>query len=202
MVKIRFRFTLEASLLGVLIFCVLVVRTMPAIEPSREAPFIPQITIEVMDIPQTRQELSVKGQPVKPVIPIASDRAEEILVDDKDVIFGTEDGLLEIPAPPAPPGGKGKDEYFPPKLMISKFPEYPEALRKQGISGVVVLQVKVDVNGNVVDHKVKSNTTGNSTLEKLAIETVYKCKYNPASDGKKKLEAWTDHKFEFSDKAK
>jgi TonB family protein len=158
------------------------------------------IVLEVNDIPQTRQALSVKGTPVKPVIPIAGDIVEDILTDETER-YGTEEGLLEIPAMPAPPGGKGKSEYFPPKLMVSKFPEYPAELQKQGVSGVIVLQVKIDVTGKVVEHKVKMNTTRNAVLEKLAVETVYKCRYNPASDGKNPVVAWTDHRFEFLDKA-
>ena len=191
----------ESALLTVLILHVIFVNILPKMETADISVLKhPDIVLEVNDVPQTRQALSVKGSPVKPIIPIASDIVEDIITDETDVRYGTEEGLLEIPAPPAPPGGKGKSEYFPPKLMVSKFPEYPADLQKQGISGVIILQVKIDVTGKVVDHKVKLNTTKSSILEKLAIETVYKCRYNPASDGKNPLVSWTDHKFEFLDK--
>ncbi len=157
---------------------------------------IPKITVEVIDVPQTLQPLSTKGVPVKPVIPIASAKLQEIILDDTDVIFGTEEGLLTIPAPPAPPGKK-RTEYFPPKLMVSKFPEYPKELQHKGVEGIIVLEVQVDTDGKVINHRLKQNTTGSAILEKLAIETVYKCRYNPASDGTKPMVAWTDHRFEF-----
>lgn len=192
--------TLEIGLLGSITLMVIVFNVIPKPTPPEihfeKAPII----LEVTDVPQTLQPLSVKGAPIKPVIPIAADIPEELIVDETDLIFGTEDGLLEIPAPPVPPGGGNKTELFPPKLMVSKFPEYPKELQKQGVSGVIVLLVEVDVTGKVINHKVKSNTTNNATLEKLSIETVYKCRYNPASDGKKPIVAWTEHRFEFNEK--
>jgi TonB family protein len=201
LVKEQYAIHFEFGLLLVLFLHVVFTRMMPSMETGDISELKKtEIVLEVNDIPQTRQALSVKGSPVKPIIPIASDIVEDILADETDVRFGTEDGLLEIPAMPAPPGGKGKSEYFPPKLIVSKFPEYPADLQKQGVSGVIILQVKIDVTGKVVDHKVKMNTTRNSTLEKLAVETVYKCRYNPASNGKNPVVAWTDHRFEFLDK--
>lgn len=202
LVKEQYVILFESGLLLVLFLHVIFTRVLPDMKTGDISELKkPDIVLEVNDIPQTRQALSVKGSPVKPIIPIASDIVEDILADESDVRFGTEDGLLEIPAMPAPPGsGKGKSEYFPPKLMVSKFPEYPADLQKKGVSGVIILQVKIDVTGNVIDHKVKMNTTKNSLLEKLAVETVYKCRYNPASDGKNPVVSWTDHRFEFLDK--
>ncbi len=158
----------------------------------------PEIILEVTDIPQTRQPLSVKGQPIRPIIPIKSDLPDQLLIDETDVIFGTEEGLLEIPAPPVLPG-RDKTEYHPPRLMVSKFPEYPRELQKKGIGGVVVLSIRVDTEGMVVEHRIKQNTTNNEELTRLAVETVYKCRFFPASDGKKTIPAWTEHKFEFTD---
>jgi TonB family protein len=199
--KERYILYFESALLFILFLHVIFTYIMPDLETGNISDIKKtDIVLEVNDIPQTRQALSVKGTPVKPVIPIAGDIVEDILTDETER-YGTEEGLLEIPAMPAPPGGKGKSEYFPPKLMVSKFPEYPAELQKQGVSGVIVLQVKIDVTGKVVEHKVKMNTTRNAVLEKLAVETVYKCRYNPASDGKNPVVAWTDHRFEFLDKA-
>ena len=198
--RLHYRLIFEISLLTSLTINVLILQGFPAFESDRNPVIIkPNIVVEISDIPETRQTVSAKGQPVKPVIPIAGNITEELLFDD-DMNLGTEFGLLPIPAPPPPPGNKTKSEYQPPRLIVSKFPEYPKDLQKQGISGVIILGVRVDVNGKVVEHKVKSNTTRNSVLEKLAVETVYKCRYMPATENKKPTEAWTDHKFEFIDK--
>lgn len=202
-VKERYVVYFESGLLAVLILNVIFINILPDIKTADVSDLKrTDIVLEVNDVPQTRQTLSVKGSPVKPTIPIASDIVEDLVADETDVRYGTEDGLLEIPAMPAPPGsGKGKTEYFPPKLMVSKFPEYPADLQKQGVSGVIILQVKIDVTGKVIDHKVKLNTTKSALLEKLSIETVYKCRYNPASDGTRPIESWADHRFEFLDKS-
>lgn len=191
--------TVEWSLLLTLIGLTVVVRLDPRAEP--DAVFLPpaNVIIELTDIPPTRQFVLVKGAPIKPVIPIASDMAEEVLTDESDVNYGTEEGLIEIPAMPLPPGGKIRSEYRPPKLMVSKFPEYPKELQKRGVYGVVVLTIKVDTDGRVIDHKVKSNSTGNDVLEKLSISTVYKCRFTPAYEGRKPIVAWTEHTFEFTE---
>lgn len=200
--KDDYSFFFQLSLFLSLTFFVILFNIVPSVEPTVKTDMTPpKITIEVSDIPQTRQTISSKGKPVKPVIPIASPIAEEMLTDDELFNYGSPDGLLEIPAPPPPPGDKGKSEFSPPKLIVSKFPEYPKDLQKVGISGIIILEVKVDLNGMVIDHKVISNTTKNATLEKLAVETVYKCKYTPATENRKPIVAWTEHKFEFIDKS-
>ena len=149
---------------------------------------------------------ALKGEPINPVDPSKAEIVPDALADTGRIdlgIRGVEGGVVN-----GVPGGSiygtglgGGGDYIPPKLMISKFPEYPKSLQKKGISGVIVLHVKVDTTGHVVDYKVTLNTTASSELEKLAIETVFKCRYNPASDGTHPIMAWTDHKFEFNDKS-
>ncbi len=197
--KSYYRLYLEIGLFASLVLTTAVLY-YPVNEGGASTIEVPPISVEVLDVPQTLQPLSTKGVPIKPVIPIASAKPQEILMEDTDVIFGSEEGLLAIPAPPAPPGKK-RAEYYPPKLIVSKFPEYPKELQNKGVQGVIVLEVQVDTEGKVINHKLKQNTTGSPILEKLAIETVYKCRYNPASDGSKPLVAWTDHRFEFREKA-
>jgi TonB family protein len=199
--KDEYYFVFQLSLFISLCLIVLLFHIIPKIETPMNNNYIaPKITIEVSDIPQTRQTISAKGQPVKPTIPITSDIKEALLTEDDFINYGDPDGLLEIPAPPPPPHQQGKTEYSPPKLIVSKFPEYPKELQKEGISGVIMLEVKVDLTGKVISHRVISNTTKNNILEKLAVETVYKCRYTPATENKKPIIAWTDHKFEFIDK--
>ncbi len=199
-VKLKYRILFELSVLASLTLIIILLRYFPSFKSDSGTPLLrPNITVEISDIPETHQTVSSKGQPVKPVIPIAGNITEELLYDDESNL-GTEFGLLPIPAPPPPPGNKTKTEYQPPRLIVSKFPEYPKELQKQGVSGTIILEVKVDVDGKVVDHRIKSNTTHNKTLEKLAVETVYKCRYMPATENKSPSVAWTDHKFEFMDK--
>lgn len=198
--KRYYRYYFEFSLFLSLLILVFIIRYFPEFgSGTTRLPEKPNIVVEISDIAPTRQIVSAKGKPVKPVIPIAGNVKEELLFDD-DANLGDEFGLLPIPAPPPPPGNKEKSDYQPPRLIVSKFPEYPGELQKQGISGVVILEVKVDVSGKVIEHRVRSNTTNNATLEKLAVETVYQCRYTPAMQDKKPTVAWTDHKFEFMDK--
>ncbi len=198
--KRYYRYYFEFSLFLSLLILVFIMRYFPEFSSETgRLPAKPNIVVEISDIAPTRQIVSAKGKPVKPVIPIAGNVKEELLFDD-DANLGDEFGLLPIPAPPPPPVNNEKSDYQPPRLIVSKFPEYPKELQKLGISGVVILEVKVDVSGKVIEHRIRSNTTNNVTLEKLAVETVYQCRYTPAMQDKKPVVAWTDHKFEFMDK--
>jgi TonB family protein len=149
--------------------------------------------------------IALKGELIVPIDPAHAQIVPDALADTGRIdvgIRGVEGGVINGVAGGSLTGtGLGGGDYIPPKLMVSKFPEYPKNLQKKGVSGVIVLQVKVDTTGHVVDYKIKLNTTNNSILEKLAIETVFKCRYNPASDGIHPIMAWTDHRFEFIDKS-
>lgn len=194
--RIRFEWSLFLSLMIVTV----VIHFFPDFRPDISAYLVkPNIVLEISDIAPTKQTVSAKGKPIKPVIPIAGNVREELL-DDEDANLGTEFGLLPIPAPPPPPDNKEKTDFQPPRLMVSKFPEYPKELQKQGIAGIIVLEVKVDSDGKVIAHRVKTNTTKNAQLEKLAVETVYQCRYMPALVNQKPTVAWTEHKFEFIEK--
>jgi TonB family protein len=57
-------------------------------------------------------------------------------------------------------------------------PEYPEALRKLAISGVVRLRVSVDADGNVEDVEIRG---GNAIFSEVAAKAVKQWKYAPGA---------------------
>ena len=62
-------------------------------------------------------------------------------------------------------------------LLIKRVPpEYPREAQVKRIQGTVVLQVRVDREGNVTDAKLVS---GHPALAQAAIEAVKKWKYHP-----------------------
>jgi TonB family protein len=67
-------------------------------------------------------------------------------------------------------------EIKPPKLIKEVEPVYPEAARKSGIEGVVILEVKTDEDGNVVDAKTLRSIPA---LDQAAIAAVKQWKYEP-----------------------
>ena len=88
-------------------------------------------------------------------------------------------------APPPPPPAKVKsaDVGLPPGAIPPKpeagnpLPAYPEAMRKKGVEGLVVLRVLVGADGQVADIRVVS---GQEPFVAAAIEVVRAWRYQPA----------------------
>lgn len=76
----------------------------------------------------------------------------------------------------APALGQSKPE--PPVPVRTVPPDYPDELRREGVSGVVTVKCSIDAQGNVVDAKVEKST--NAGFEPAAIAAVKKWKFKPA----------------------
>ena len=106
-------------------------------------------------------------------------------------VTGPKDKVLPPPPPPPPARKKLKKELAefekgavravgdikPPKLIKKVNPIFPEEARKKGISGVVILSVRADEQGNIV--RVKIVKSPHELLSKAAAEAVKQWKYEP-----------------------
>ena len=183
----------EGSLLITLMLVYLFFMLNPVLS-SREIVIIkPNIEIEIMDIPQTLHTVAPKGKPPNPVVPIASDIVEELIEDDIEEV-GIEEGLLDIPAPPKPPGNKEAD-IVPARLLALRPLNVPKELEKQNPSGMINLLLEIDAAGLVVSHRIEANTLSNAELEKLALDAAYKCKFTPAYKDGKPMSSWIMHSY-------
>jgi len=72
---------------------------------------------------------------------------------------------------------RAEGEIKPPKCIRKVDPIYPEEARKEGIQGVVILSVKTDEKGNVVQIKILKSES--SMLNKPAVDAVRQWKYEP-----------------------
>ncbi len=61
-------------------------------------------------------------------------------------------------------------------------PAYPEASRRRGQEGTVMLELRVDANGRVVDVRV-TESSGFSALDAAAVETLREWRFRPAQRG-------------------
>ncbi|MDH4220798.1 MAG: energy transducer TonB, partial [Candidatus Aminicenantes bacterium] len=62
-------------------------------------------------------------------------------------------------------------------------PVYPEKCKKEKIEGTVVLEIKIDAEGNVIDAKILKSV--HPDIDKAAMEAIKKWKYKPVlKDGK------------------
>ena len=79
-------------------------------------------------------------------------------------------------------GNKGEGESPKPvnyKEVISKI-EYPKVCREKGIEGKVIVELKVDENGKVVNHKFESYPC--SDLKKVVKDILPELQFKPATD--------------------
>lgn len=66
----------------------------------------------------------------------------------------------------------------PPVPVRTIAPEYPSELRREGISGLVMVRCSIDEQGNVTETEVEKSS--NAAFEKPAVAAVRKWKFKPA----------------------
>lgn len=75
----------------------------------------------------------------------------------------------------------------PPKPLKTKPPQYPDKLRSEGVSGVVVVKIVIDVNGKVIAQEVAK--TSNEAFNGPALEAVRNWVFEPAAVAGKAVRA-------------
>lgn len=66
----------------------------------------------------------------------------------------------------------------PPVPVRTVPPDYPPELRREGVSGLVMIKCTIDEQGNVVDPQIEKSS--NMAFEKPAVEALKKWKFKPA----------------------
>lgn len=66
----------------------------------------------------------------------------------------------------------------PPVPVRTVAPDYPEELRREGLSGLVMVKASIDENGNVTETVAEKSS--NVAFEKPALAAVKKWKFKPA----------------------
>ncbi len=140
----------------VLITLILSIRWSTAVDTGD---FVDLSKYELMElkIPETKEE----------DIALPDDNEEE---EDVKLKFGDDSGKFDLSAL----------AVTPPKPKIGSLPAYPEAMKKAGIEGVVMLEVGIDENGTVVYGKIVK--TLHPVLDKLVITWARQISFYPAID--------------------
>ena len=82
--------------------------------------------------------------------------------------------------PPQPIGGFD---------AIERNLEYPECAKKVGIQDQVILQLLIDVDGFVVEHKI-AKSIGHAECDQAAIKAVKSVRWKPAKQRDKPIKVW------------
>lgn len=75
--------------------------------------------------------------------------------------------------------GDGTGEIIGPQLLYSTTPAYPESARAADVEGIVMVGLTISVSGTVTSAWVESSS-GNSTLDQAAVNSVYSWRFAPA----------------------
>jgi TonB family protein len=123
-----------------------------------------------------------------PLPPLAGTDGEGDQVLDPSPVSPKPPAVGEVPLVPAPPAEPAYEAVIePPKLVPESYvlPVYPEAARKAGIEGEVILDVTVNANGSVGAVSVREGIPECPALDESAQEAVREWKFEPATkDGK------------------
>jgi protein TonB len=153
----------------------------PAFVTPLEAVFIPETT-------QPEEQPQVK---IKPEIeqPVAVDQPPPELQVEEAVTPPS-----EVPIPASANAIAGSQQQGAPakdlKTSNRVDPTYPPASRRAGEQGTVRLKVLVDTNGRPSNVEV-SQSSGSQRLDQAAIDAVRKWRFEAATDGQKKIQAYT-----------
>jgi len=138
---LKYRKVLETSLALAILIMVFVFFAFKKFEGSFQLPEQPNLIIESIDIPQTRQ-LQKPPPPSRPSIPVEVDDDEamdDVTIEDTDVSF---ENFEDAPPPPPPEEDEEVYEFFAvsekPVLLHKEVPKFPDLARKAGIEGTVV----------------------------------------------------------------
>jgi len=66
----------------------------------------------------------------------------------------------------------------PPVPVRTVAPDYPDELRREGVSGIVTVKCTIDENGNVTEPTVEKSS--NAAFERPALAALKKWKFKPA----------------------
>lgn len=86
-------------------------------------------------------------------------------------------GVLSLALAMAVPA-VAESKIEPPVPVRTVAPEYPDALKRDGAMGIVVVDCTVDEQGNVVNPQVEKST--NKGFDEAALSAVKKWKFKPA----------------------
>ncbi|MCG8605919.1 energy transducer TonB [bacterium] len=172
----------------------LLIYILPGIEVKVKEVELPQVTINVENVPLTRQSRRTPPPP-KPTVPVPSDKEsipEDLTIEETELRYTT---IFDFSPGHAPPFAGIK--ITPPRPIAWVFPEYPEDEKKRGVQGVVKLSIHIDEEGKVTEVVVLDNTTGSQKCQKAAVAAAYGSRFYPAKEGAKNIDYWITQPYRF-----
>ncbi|MGB9907599.1 MAG: TonB family protein [Candidatus Saccharicenans sp.] len=166
-------------------------------QPGREeaAPLIPEQTTSLAALNPNQQAEPPKAQTTPPTEVAAAETnsgTETTTEKTNEPVQAAPEPQVSIPVQDIKPG-----DLVPlntvdvePRVVKTVEPVYPEADRRMGNKGQVLLNVLISENGDVLEAAVIRGIKGSVALEKEAINAVKKWKFLPAEKNGVKVRVW------------
>ena len=178
---------LEIGYIVSLAFLIVIFYAMPKLGEGMEITKLPDITVVVEDIPQTKEHI-IPPPPSPPSMPKASDDEDfpkDVAIDD--AIFEPD---YEFILPESLPEEIDKGEYEftaiskKPKLIKQTLPKYPEIARTINLEGTVVCEIVVGEDGRVIRATVFKSIP---MLDEAALSAVKSWIFTPGEQRDRKV---------------
>jgi protein TonB len=147
------------------------------------------------ELPPELEKIAEPPQQLKPQLPIPTENPEEVqatTIEKTDFTELTKKPTeTDIPVVPF-----WAVEVKPQTKSIPK-PNYPELARQAGIEGQVVVDALVDVDGKVIDVKIRKSS-GNTSLDDAAMNAARGAEFTPAKQRDQLVRVWVSIPFKFS----
>lgn len=114
-------------------------------------------------------------------------------------LANTPASVIEIPPapPPAPRTEEAPVHSAQPDYAYNPKPDYPMALREQGIGGTVLLRVWADIDGRPGNIMILKSS-GYRLLDDAALRAVRNWRFLPARRGAERLASWVEFPVRFA----
>ncbi len=147
------------------------------------------------ELPPELEKIAEPPQVAKPQLPVATENPEEVeakTIENTDFSEITKKPTeTDIPVVPF-----WAVEVKPQTKSIPK-PSYPELARQAGIEGQAVIDALVDVDGKIIDVKIRKSS-GNTSLDEAAMNAARGAEFTPAKQRDQLVRVWVSIPFKFS----
>ena len=139
-------------------------------------------------MPLTQQYVRRGVRPQKPVIPVPSEDPDvplDATIDETNFDWDFGDSQFGNAGLTA-----GAQDTIPPRPIVQVLPDYPRALQKQNVRGMVKLMLWINVHGRVEEAVVVENKTGSEPCAQAALKAARDNTYLPAKIDNKAIATW------------
>jgi len=197
--KNEYKINFKLSLIASLIIFILLFLFFPYVAPSSPSPKEYQsLLFTINDLaPNTKQDNIESQKPTEPKILIPDVIEEPEILPDIKIVLLTENesagggtgnvsgkgAILNAPQLP-----------FVPRQILEVLPENID----ENIKGLIVIKLKIDTDGKVVEFKVMSNTTGSQKFLQSVINAANKSKWQPVKIKNNNIVYWVEKTYRFN----